>query len=161
MKKEHAIKEIEEKWEEIVNVFKQNFSVCEYKIKTQSDKAKLYSISVVKKGHRNTSTQFIIRYNKNGESYEWKSGERNGAKALIGFITEVGVDDVFNLKLSAKRVGLLITESIQNKDENNYENVGGKYIYKKSENEEKIIIIEEIIDKLKLDASVEKNIINK
>lgn len=38
MKKEHAIKEIEEKWEEIVNVFKQNFSVCEYKIKTQSDK---------------------------------------------------------------------------------------------------------------------------
>ena len=34
-------------------------------------------------------------------------------------------------------------------------------IYKKSENEEKIIIIEEIIDKLKLDASVKKNIINK
>lgn len=87
--------------------------------------------------------------------------ERNGAKALVNFITKVGVDDVFNLKLSAKRVGLLITESIQNKDENNYENVGGKYIYKKSENEEKIIIIEEIIDKLKLDASVKKTIINK
>ena len=80
---------------------------------------------------------------------------------MVGFITKVGVDDVFNLKLSAKRVGLLITESIQNKDENNYENVGGKYIYKKSENEEKIIIIEEIIDKLKLDASVKKTIINK
>ena len=47
---------------------------------------------------------------------------------MVNFITKVGVDDVFNLKLSAKRVGLLITESIQNKDENNYENVGGKYI---------------------------------
>ena len=98
------------------------------KSRPKAIKTKLYSISVVKKGHRNTSTQFIIRYNKNGKSYEWKSRERNGAKALVNFITKVGVDDVFNLKLSAKRVGLLITESIQNKDENNYENVGGKYI---------------------------------
>ena len=159
---ENALKEIEKKWEEIVDVFVHNYSVDKYKIKTKRDKEKFYKIYIVEKDHRNTSTQFIIRYEKDGKDYEWESGEREAAQAMVNFITEVGIEDVYNLKISAKRVGLLITDSISQRVEKNYEKVGNKYIYKKSENEEKITIIQEIIEKLGLrNASIEKIIIKK
>lgn len=156
MKQEQAIKEIESKWVEIVNIFKNSFNVNDYKIKTQKDKNKLYQIHILKTGKRNTSTQFVIKLNKDGKAYEWRSEKSNGAKALVGFIAKVGVEEVYRLHLSAKRVGALMFDSVKEKDKANYELIDGKYIFKKSENDEKITLINEIISRLHLNASVNK-----
>jgi hypothetical protein len=156
MKTEQVRKEIEEKWEEIVNIFKQNYNVNEYKIKTQKDQNKLYQIYILKKSKRKTSTQFVIKLKKDGKEYIWDSRNRKGAKTLVSFILKVGVEDVYNLNISAKRVGFLMTDNIDGKDLKNYELIDGKYIFKKSENEEKMAQIQEIINKLNLDASIVK-----
>lgn len=155
-KEEQAINEIEKKWLEIVDIFKQNFSVKEYKIVTQKDKKQLYQINIVKKGEKTTSTQFVITYREGGKEYKWSSEKRKGAESLVNFIAKIGVEEVYNLRLPAKRVGLLVNDKINEKDKLKYAQVGNKFIFKKSENEEKITLIREIIDKLQLHATVEK-----
>ena len=62
----------------------------------------------------------------------------------------VGVDDVFALGIKAKRRGLLIREGIDEKDMKDYVQIGNKYVYKKTENDEKVRQIEEIIRRLNI-----------
>lgn len=149
MEKEQAKKKIEEKWMEIENIYKNSFDVEKYKIEIKVEDGS-YKIDVVEKNKRRTSTQFVIKYVDQGKEKVMPSGKRNGAKALVDFITLVGVDKVFALNVKAKRKGLLISESVKENEKKNFRLVDNKYIFIKSENDEKIRQIKDIIDGLQI-----------
>lgn len=150
--------QIQKPWMEIINVFKKNFDVKTHTIATKevkNDMAMPFKIEFKQRGTRNPSRPFIIRYNKDGNETIWSSEKKKGAESLVEFITAVGVKKVYELKLYTKRVGLLVADSIDQKYKDEYTEVDGKYIYTKSENDEKINIVNDIIKRLKLDASCE------
>ena len=149
MEKEQAKKKIEEKWMEIENIYKNSFDVEKYKIKIIVEDGS-YKIDVVEKDKRRTSTQFVIKYVDQGKEIVMRSEKRNGANALVDFITLVGVDKVFALNVKAKREGLLISESVKENEKKNFRLVDNKYIFIKSENDEKIRQIKDIIDGLQI-----------
>lgn len=149
MEKEQAKKKIEEKWMEIENIYKNSFDVEKYKIKIIVEDGS-YKIDVVEKDKRRTSTQFVIKYVDQGKEIVMRSEKRNGANALVDFITLVGVDKVFALNVKAKREGLLISESVKENEKKNFRYVDNKYIFIKSENDEKIRQIKDIIDGLQI-----------
>ena len=157
MKKNQSIKEIQRKWEEIIDIFRQNFDIAKYRIQTQTDKDRLYKIEVVEKGKKNTSCPFVIKYKDQGKEIVLHSGKRKGAKILATFISWAGVESVFNLKIEAKRSGFLILSNIQGHNEKDFVPIGNKFVFTKSENEEKINQIREIINRLHLNASVDKD----
>ena len=149
MEKEQAKKKIEEKWMEIENIYKNSFDVEKYKIKIIVEDGS-YKIDVVEKDKRRTSTQFVIKYVDQGKEIVMRSEKRNGANALVDFITLVGVDKVFALNVKAKREGLIISESVKENEKKNFRYVDNKYIFIKSENDEKIRQIKDIIDGLQI-----------
>lgn len=154
MIQEQAKKEIQKKWEEIIDIFRQNYDIAKYKILTQTDKARLYKIEVVEKGKKNTSSPFLIKYQDQGKEIVLHSGKRKGAKILATFISLTGVESVFNLKIEAKHSGVLILRNIKGYNEKDFIPIGNKFVLTKSENKEKINQIREIIDRLHLNASV-------
>ena len=150
MRQDQALIEIKEKFKDIVDIYKKNYDVNDYKIITKANKDELYIIDVIKKGHKNESSPFVIRYKKKGKEIIIRSEKKKGVVALVSFIKLVGVDDVFALGIKAKRRGLLIREGIDEKDMKDYVQIGNKYVYKKTENDEKVRQIEEIIRRLNI-----------
>ena len=154
MKEVQIETEIQKKWKEIINLFIKGFDSEKYKIETKEDKQELYKLEIVKRGKKRTSSPFIIHYKE--KNIHLVSGRRKGAKILVQFISMVGVDDVYKLNIKAKRSGVLISKSIEGNENNCPVLVDDKYIFTKSENEEKIWQIETIIKKLNIDAFVER-----
>lgn len=150
MRQDQALIEIKKKFEEIIRIFQQNYSTDEYKIQTKADKSKLYDIEVVRKGTKNTSFPFVVRYQNDGKEIVLRSGRRNGAKVLVDFIKLVKIEKVYPLGIKSKRSGVLISDKLNGNEKNNPKLVDNKFIFTKSENDEKIRQIEEIIKKLKI-----------
>jgi len=150
MRQEQALIEIKKKFKEIVEIFQKNYSTEKYKIKTKADKCKLYCIEVVKKEKKNTSFPFVVRYQNDGKEIVLRSGKRNGAKVLVNFIKMVGIEKVYRLRIKAKRSVVLISDTLEGNEKNRPILVENKYIFTKSENDEKFRQIEEIINGLKI-----------
>ena len=79
MRQDQALIEIKEKFKDIVDIYKKNYDVNDYKIITKANKDELYIIDVIKKGHKNESSPFVIRYKKKGKEIIIRSEKKEGS----------------------------------------------------------------------------------
>lgn len=153
MKEYDTGNDIETKWKEIIVLFQKQYDPTKQTIITKLEHGDIPRLVIKDRGTKTDTTNFIVNF----KGKKLKSKRRKGAKVLVAFIQMVGVDKVYELNIPSKRSHTLISESVNGNEANSPIYVEGKYIFTKSENTEKINQIQEIIDRLHLDATIERD----
>lgn len=153
MKEYDTWNKIETKWKEILLLFQKQYDPKKQTLKTKLEGGDIPRLVLEDRWTKTDTTNFIVKF----RDKKLKSKGRKGAKALVTFIQMVGVEKVYELNIPSKRSHTLISDSINGNEANSPIFVDGKYIFTKSENTEKITQIQEIIKKLHLNASIERD----
>lgn len=143
--------EIQAKWEQILDLFLKNYDIKVKRFKLKLGKDNLPKLSITDKPHRFQGAQIVVEFE---DKTILSTSELSGADVFVRFIKKVGVDEVQGLGITDRKHRLLVSDSIIGIEHMGPKEIDGKFVITKTGNKEKLDVIREIIDKLKVPAVV-------
>ena len=143
--------DIQTKWEQIIDLFRKNYDIESKRLKLVIGKDDLPRLSIIDKPHRLRGAQIVVEFE---DGTKLSTPELSGADLLVRFIEKVGVNDVCALKITDRKHHPLVPDSIIGIEHMEPKEIDGRYVITKTGNKEKLDVIREIIDKLKVQAVV-------
>ena len=135
-------KDVQNKWDEILEWFKSNYDTSIWRLKTKQEK-NLSQLYVKTKYTKNKSGDIQLTYRESNKVVIISQGQ--GADELVKFIRNVGVKKVYELKIKTSG-GMLVNNSIDDIREKNPKIIDSYYIVTKTSNMEKFAQMQTIID---------------
>lgn len=143
--------EIQAKWGQILELFQKNYDIKTKRIKLNLGKDYLPKLSITDKPYRLQGAQIVVEFE---DKTILSTSELSGADVFVRFIEKVGVSEIQELGITDRKHRPLVSDSIIGIEHMGPKEIDGKYVITKTGNKEKLDVIREIIDKLKVPAVV-------
>ena len=148
MNKLDAKQQIEMLWNQIRELYRQNFDIMENRLHTILGKDYLPQLIFDYKQSRTRKSKLEVV--RDGVKIPGKTAN----DVLIGFIQKVTVQKVEKLNIITKGGNNLITDYQQGMDPSSFRKIGNKAVFVKTGNDEKYRQIRQIIELLNLDDEI-------
>lgn len=153
MNQKEAKQKIDEKWNELVELFYQYYVPGKYRLEVIDSGSQQPRIRVVPRGTKTKPNQFVVTWKE--KNLVLDSEGRKGASVLAMVVKLAGVDRVQELNISARGGNNLVCDSVVGIEKHLPKEVDGKFVITKSENTDKFNQIKEIIERLNINAEIE------
>lgn len=143
--------EIHAKWEQILDLFRRSYDIKAKRFKLKLGKDNLPKLLITDKPQRLQGARIVVEFE---DKTILSTSDLSAADVFVRFIEKVGVNEVQRLGITDRKHRPLVSDSIIGIENMGPKEIDGKYVITKTGNKEKLDVIREIIDKLKVPAVV-------